>query len=177
MICGSLPPGVPADFYCELIDLARMSGVHSLLDTDGEALLHGLEAGPTVVTPNQHEAERLLNRALLTRSQFLEAVSASRPWARVRDPLTRQAAAWSPATATKYWKRYRPGSTRSARSAPGMRWPPPSYGRCRRSVPSPMPFAGEWLRARASAAQPGMNFATPAQTKETYRQVSVRSAR
>jgi fructose-1-phosphate kinase PfkB-like protein len=35
--------------------------------------LHGLEAKPTVVAPNQQEAERLLNRALLTRTHFLEA--------------------------------------------------------------------------------------------------------
>jgi fructose-1-phosphate kinase PfkB-like protein len=48
--------------------------VKTLVDTDGDALLHSLEAKPTVITPNQHEAERLLGRALLTRTQFLEAV-------------------------------------------------------------------------------------------------------
>ena len=42
----------------------------TLVDTDGEALQHALEVKPTVITPNQHEAERLLNRAILTRSQF-----------------------------------------------------------------------------------------------------------
>lgn len=74
MICGSIPPGVPPHFYCELVELARSRKLKILLDTDGEALLHALEARPTVVTPNQQEAERLLNRALLTRSQFLDAV-------------------------------------------------------------------------------------------------------
>ena len=74
MICGSVPPGVSPHFYCELIELAARRNVKTLLDTDGDALLHGVEAGPTVVTPNQQEAERLLNRALITRSQFLEAV-------------------------------------------------------------------------------------------------------
>jgi fructose-1-phosphate kinase PfkB-like protein len=34
----------------------------------------GIEAGPTVATPNQSEAERLLNRALITRSHSIEAV-------------------------------------------------------------------------------------------------------
>jgi 1-phosphofructokinase family hexose kinase len=74
LLCGSLPPGVPGEFYAKLIHLARQFNVKTLLDTDGEPLEVGLEAKPTVVTPNQQEAERLLNRALLTRSHFLDAV-------------------------------------------------------------------------------------------------------
>lgn len=73
MLCGSIPPGVPPDFYYRLIRMARSRGVKTLLDTDGDALLRGLDAQPTAVAPNQAEAERLLNRALITRSHFLEA--------------------------------------------------------------------------------------------------------
>jgi 1-phosphofructokinase family hexose kinase len=73
MICGSLPPGVPPDFYARIIREAKQQGVATLLDTDGDALLHGLEAGPTAVAPNQAEAERLLNRALITRQHFQDA--------------------------------------------------------------------------------------------------------
>ena len=73
MLCGSIPPGVPTDFYTKLIRLARDRKVKTLLDTDGDALLHGIEAGPSVVSPNQAEAERLLNRALITRAQFMDA--------------------------------------------------------------------------------------------------------
>jgi 1-phosphofructokinase family hexose kinase len=75
MLCGSLPPGVPGTFYSELIKVARADGVKTLLDTDGEALIEGVRAGPTVVAPNQQEAERLLNTALITRSQFLDAAT------------------------------------------------------------------------------------------------------
>lgn len=75
MLCGSIPPGVSPDFYTKLIRRAREHKVKTLLDTDGDALLHGVEAGPTVVTPNQPEAERLLNRALITRAQFMEAAT------------------------------------------------------------------------------------------------------
>ncbi len=75
MICGSMQPGVPPHYYCELIELAKAHGVKTLLDTDGEALQHALEAKPSVISPNQPEAERLLGRALLTRNQFLEAVN------------------------------------------------------------------------------------------------------
>ena len=74
MICGSIQPGVPPDFYCEIIEMAKARGVKTLLDTDGEALQHSLEAKPTVIMPNQHEAERLLSRAIITRGQSLEAV-------------------------------------------------------------------------------------------------------
>ena len=75
MLCGSVPPGVSRDFYTKLIRLARERKVKTLLDTDGDPLLHGIEASPTVVSPNQPEAERLLNRALITRAQFLEAAT------------------------------------------------------------------------------------------------------
>ena len=74
MICGSLPPGVPPHYYCEIIEMAKRRGVKTLLDTDGDALLHSLEAKPSVIAPNQHEGERLLGRALITRGHFLEAV-------------------------------------------------------------------------------------------------------
>ena len=75
MLCGSLPPGVPADFYARLVHRSNRDGVPVLLDADGEALEAALAEKPTVVTPNQQEAERLLDRALLTRGHFLEAVS------------------------------------------------------------------------------------------------------
>ncbi|MGI8742173.1 MAG: 1-phosphofructokinase family hexose kinase [Bryobacteraceae bacterium] len=75
MLCGSIPPGVSPEFYCKLIKMARQQNVKTLLDTDGEALAHGIEAGPTIVKPNQQEAERLLSRALITRAHFLEAVA------------------------------------------------------------------------------------------------------
>jgi 1-phosphofructokinase family hexose kinase len=75
MLCGSIPPDVSTDFYAKLIRMAHKHKVKTLLDTDGEALVHGVEAGPTVVMPNQPEAERLLNRALITRQHFMDAVA------------------------------------------------------------------------------------------------------
>jgi len=75
MLCGSIPPGVSADFYGKLIRMARQRGVKTLLDTDGEALLRGVEEGPTLAKPNQQEAERLLNRALITKAHFREAAA------------------------------------------------------------------------------------------------------
>ena len=73
MLCGSLAPGVPSSFYAKLIGVARRRKVKTLLHTGGDALAEGVEAKPTVVTPNQHEAERLVGRTLVTRAHYLEA--------------------------------------------------------------------------------------------------------
>jgi 1-phosphofructokinase family hexose kinase len=74
LLCGSQPPGMDPHFYTKLIKLATKHKVETLLDTDGDPLLHGLEAGPAIVKPNQSEAERLLNTALITRKQLIDAV-------------------------------------------------------------------------------------------------------
>jgi 1-phosphofructokinase family hexose kinase len=52
MLCGSVPPGVPNDFYSKLIAAAKMHDVKTLLDTDSDPLTLSIEAGPTVVTPS-----------------------------------------------------------------------------------------------------------------------------
>lgn len=75
LLCGSIPPGVPSNFYARLVQKARAKKVKTLLDTDGPALREGIEAGATAVSPNQQEAERLLNRALVTRNHFLDAAA------------------------------------------------------------------------------------------------------
>lgn len=74
MLCGSLPPDMDFHFYTKLIELASKHNVETLLDTDGDPLLHAMEAQPTIVKPNQSEAERVLNTALITRSQLIDAV-------------------------------------------------------------------------------------------------------
>ena len=55
VLAGSLPPGVPADAYASLVELARAAEVPSVLDAAGEPLRAGLAAGPDVVKPNAHE--------------------------------------------------------------------------------------------------------------------------
>jgi len=74
MLCGSLPPGIDSRIYAQLIHRAEAHQVSTLLDTDGDALLYGLEGSPTIVKPNQSEAERLLNSPLITRSQLIDSV-------------------------------------------------------------------------------------------------------
>jgi 1-phosphofructokinase len=63
--CGSLPPGVPAEFYAELARRAPV-GVRVAVDADGPALraCRGRPLG--LIKPNHHELEGLLERALPT---------------------------------------------------------------------------------------------------------------
>jgi 1-phosphofructokinase/tagatose 6-phosphate kinase len=57
---GSLPRGVPDDLYARLISEINRLGVVTVLDSEGEALRLGTRAEPTVVTPNEPEAEELV---------------------------------------------------------------------------------------------------------------------
>ncbi len=59
-LSGSLPPGVPLNFYASIIAIAREAGVPTFLDSSGEALRQGIEAGPFFVKPNEAEAKSLL---------------------------------------------------------------------------------------------------------------------
>jgi 1-phosphofructokinase family hexose kinase len=57
VLSGSVPPGVPSDYYATLIRLAHPHRSRVFLDASGDALILGLAAGPDFVKPNQHEAE------------------------------------------------------------------------------------------------------------------------
>ena len=56
---GSLPPGVPNDFYAGAITLAREFGVKAALDTSGDALVQGAAARPFLLKPNRQELAAL----------------------------------------------------------------------------------------------------------------------
>jgi len=70
---GSLPQGLPADFYRHAIELARSRGARTLLDTSREPLRHALAARPEILKPNQAELEDLLG----TRLTSIEEVNAA----------------------------------------------------------------------------------------------------
>jgi len=61
-LSGSLPPGLPIDAYATLIALATATGVPTVLDTSGPALLAGLRATPSMAKPNIDELGALLSR-------------------------------------------------------------------------------------------------------------------
>jgi 1-phosphofructokinase family hexose kinase len=61
---GSLPRDVDPGFYGDAIRSLTRSGVATVLDSDGEPLRLGVEGGPTIVSPNQREAESLVGQEL-----------------------------------------------------------------------------------------------------------------
>jgi len=76
VLAGSLPRKVPTSFYADAIrDLARRD-VRVVLDSEGEALRVGVEAGPFLVSPNQREAEQLVGQELEDDDDFLMALVA-----------------------------------------------------------------------------------------------------
>jgi 1-phosphofructokinase family hexose kinase len=175
MLCGSLPPGVPSTFYAKLIRAAHKEGVKTLLDTEGEALQAGIQAKPTVVSPNQEEAERLLDTALITRSHTLEAVERIRAMG-ARSVLLSLGSR---------------GAIGFFQGAILEAVPPHVDVRCPIGAGDAMCAAFLWalennephqsaLRwgvaaGTASAMQPGMKFADLAQTREMYGRIAVHS--
>ena len=90
MVCGSLPPGVPASFYGRLIAMARQKKVKTLLDADGEALREGIEASPAW-SAQPAGSRAAAGPQLLTRTQYLEAAERIRGMgARIGGALARQ---------------------------------------------------------------------------------------
>lgn len=59
-LCGSLPPGVPVDFYGELIRMLQSAGARVFLDASGEPLRRGCSAAPFLVKPNLAEAAEVM---------------------------------------------------------------------------------------------------------------------
>ncbi len=64
LLSGTLPRGLPAGTYAELILMAADAGVPSLLDAEGEPLRLGAAACPAIVKPNLAELEAAVGRAL-----------------------------------------------------------------------------------------------------------------
>ncbi|HUH04652.1 MAG TPA: PfkB family carbohydrate kinase, partial [Kofleriaceae bacterium] len=54
---GSLPQGVPEDFYAQVAKAARSRGVRLVLDTSGEALRAALAAGVHLIKPSRGELD------------------------------------------------------------------------------------------------------------------------
>lgn len=58
---GSIPPGIPEDFYKKLIEKAKEKNKIFILDTSNEALKHGIIAKPHYIKPNKQEVKKLFN--------------------------------------------------------------------------------------------------------------------
>lgn len=70
---GSLPPGVPDDFWARLASVAAEHGVRTALDTSGDALAAALEVGVDLLKPNARELGEAAGRTLETEEDQEEA--------------------------------------------------------------------------------------------------------
>ncbi len=61
---GSLPPGVPDDFYAQVSRLAKVRGSKFILDTSGPALKRAVEEGTYLIKPNLNELSDLMDTTL-----------------------------------------------------------------------------------------------------------------
>jgi 1-phosphofructokinase len=72
--CGSLPPGVPADFYARLA--GRLAdGARVAIDADGAALKACIGQRIALIKPNHVELEGLVGRSLPTLGDVVEAAT------------------------------------------------------------------------------------------------------
>jgi len=79
---GSLPKGVNASLYAELVLLIEGAGAYAVLDTSGEALKLGCAARPTLIKPNLEEAAQLLGLSesdMASSDEWAQAVLALGP--------------------------------------------------------------------------------------------------
>jgi 1-phosphofructokinase family hexose kinase len=74
VFAGSLPRGVDAGVYGELIREVRKLGVVTVIDTDGDPLRLSVRAEPDVVSPNELEAEELVGHEFNDVDDRAEAV-------------------------------------------------------------------------------------------------------
>jgi 1-phosphofructokinase family hexose kinase len=75
VLAGSVPPGAGDDLYARLVtDLSRR-GVTVVLDAEGEAMLAGVRAGASMVTPNEREAEELVGQEFSDRGDLAHGLA------------------------------------------------------------------------------------------------------
>ena len=72
-LCGSLPPGAPADLYARAVSLGRGAGCRVAVDSSGPSLEAALGAGPDLIKPNGEELADLVGRPLATLGDVLAA--------------------------------------------------------------------------------------------------------
>ncbi len=174
MLCGSLPPGVPTDFYAKLIERAKKKHIKTLLDTDGEALSEGIEAGPTVVSPNQQEAERLLNTVLLTRANSLAAVRRIHSMGAESVVLSLGSRGAVGATAGRLWEVTPPRIDAISPIGAGDALAAAVTWSLRSGDDFPEALRWGVAAGSASAKLPGLTFATLAQTRFLREDVELR---
>lgn len=70
---GSLPLGVPSDFYARVARIGKEIGAKVIIDASGNALAHALQEGVYLIKPNVREFRSLVGNDIKEESQISEA--------------------------------------------------------------------------------------------------------
>jgi 6-phosphofructokinase 2 len=73
---GSLPPGVPDDFYARVARLARAHGARFVVDASGDPLREALAEGVYLVKPSRRELSELVGETLDSEQSQVDAAAA-----------------------------------------------------------------------------------------------------
>lgn len=75
VLSGSLPPGVPMNFYADLIRLIQSKGARAVLDTSGAPLKLGIKSSPFLIKPNRIEMQELTGLSFDTTTEYPHALT------------------------------------------------------------------------------------------------------
>lgn len=68
---GSLPPGVPADFYARIARMGKKRGARTIVDVSGDALEQALHEGVYLIKPNVREFRELVGDNIQEESEII----------------------------------------------------------------------------------------------------------
>ena len=71
VLAGSLPPGLPTDFYQTILRRLRKRNILSVVDTSDSAFLDTLTERPFLIKPNESELGALFNKELETKEEII----------------------------------------------------------------------------------------------------------
>lgn len=72
-ISGSVPKGLGADVYPELVRIAKENGKKVICDTSGKLLEEVIKHGPSMIKPNADEIQMLTGKSVDSESDLIEA--------------------------------------------------------------------------------------------------------
>ncbi len=75
VFAGSLPPNLDEGFLVGLVQRSRERGLYTVVDSTPSVLRAALKAGPSLVSPNQHEAESVVGFDFIEEGDFPRGLS------------------------------------------------------------------------------------------------------
>jgi 6-phosphofructokinase 2 len=73
VLSGSIPPGVPEDFFARAVRHAKRLGAKTVIDTSGAALVAALDEGVTLIKPNLVELREFVGLKLESDAECIAA--------------------------------------------------------------------------------------------------------